>query len=180
MLSIWCSQQQRKLPKPWVLEGDRMRKWKVLLKLRSAFFSQTNLSFLMGYTVHPVIVSFARGAPCWVYWALKLLKIYVMNRPAQRKRVVKIDTPNSIHLVMMMLHLPIHKVYVDEVFWPFCSSLTSGADATHHSLLRFWSRADSASFLWKDEMSACQKAKVPRMAITKIWRGPKLSEIQVT
>ena len=159
----------------WELEGHRMRKWKVLLKLRSAFFSKTNLSFLMCCTVHPVIVSFALGV-----LGVKITKNICDESAPRRKGVVKIDTRNSIHLVMMMLHVPIHKVHVDEVFWPFCSSPPLLGQMQHHSLLRFWSQADSASLLWKDEMSACQKAKVPRTAITEIWRGPKLSEIQVT
>lgn len=34
--------------------------------------------------------------PCWVYWALKLLKIYRDESASHRKGVVKIDTWNSI------------------------------------------------------------------------------------
>ena len=66
-----------------------------LLKLRSAFFSQTNLSFLMGCTVHPVIVSFAPGTMLGVL-GVKITKNICDESASHRKGVVKIDPRNSI------------------------------------------------------------------------------------
>ena len=153
----------------------KMQKWWDLLKFRSAFFSQTNLSFLMGCTVHPVIVSFAPGTMLGVL-GVKITKNICDESASHRKGVVKIDPRNSIPSWWWCFTSP----FTESTRW--LSILALLLTAPHHPppradaelfSLRFWSQADSASFLWKDEMSACQKAKVPRTAITEIWRAPK-------
>ena len=66
----------------------------------------------MGSTVHPVIVSFARGTMLGVL-GVKITKNICDESAQHRKGVVKIDTRNSIPLVMMMLHFSIQKVHID-------------------------------------------------------------------
>ena len=107
---------------------------------------------------------------------VKITKNICDESASHRKGVVKIDPRNSIPSWWWCFTSP----FTESTRW--LSILALLLTAPHHPppradaelfSLRFWSQADSASFLWKDEMSACQKAKVPRTAITEIWRAPK-------
>ena len=156
--------------------SHKMRKWKVFFWNYDRLFSPKQICLFWWAAQFIQSLCPLRRAPCWVYWALKLLKIYRDESASRRKGVVKIDTRNSIPSWWWCFTSP----FTESTRW--LSILALLLTAPHHPppradaelfSLRFWSQADSASFLWKDEMSACQKAKVPRTAITEIWRAPK-------
>ena len=150
-----------------------------LLKLRSAFFSQTNLSFLMGCTVHPVIVSFAPGTMLGVL-GVKITKNICDESASHRKGVVKIDPRNSIPSWWWCFTSP----FTESTRW--LSILALLLTAPHHPLYQGRCRAFLSEILvssWQCKFSV--KGRNVRVSKGKSptdgnYRNLTGSEVQVT
>ena len=77
-----------------------------------------------------------RGVPCWVYWALKLLKIYVMNRPSTERGLLKLILETQYPSWWWCFTSPFTKSTLIKYFgnFPKAPPPLLPADALHHSL----------------------------------------------